>query len=116
MNHIFSPVTDYFYLGFYPKPEYRLFQLLVRSHGPDAKCLVPEYNAYDGSEREDEEVFAAETLHEQRQIRYVYGGGENCVEEVSWKQQLAQFHVVPEHADFDFANQEVVSADVLFPN
>jgi len=82
-----------------------LFQFLERAHSPNAVRLIPEYNADDGSEHGDEKVLAHEQiLCQKHQVSGVENGGENCVEKVSWEQQFAKFHVVAEHADFNFAD------------
>ena len=90
---------------FYSKLQNTLFQQLERSHRPHAICFVPEYGADDGSENGDEQVLAHEqVLNQKQEISQVENCGENGVEKVSWKKQLAQFHVVAEHADFHFAD------------
>ncbi len=94
-----------------------MFQLLERSHSPHAVRFVPENCADNGAEHGDEEVLSHEPiLHQKQQESHVEYGGEKGVEKVSWEEQFAQFHVVAEHADFHFANQHIVSADVLFLN
>jgi len=91
-----------------------VFQQLERSHSPYAVGFVPEYGADDGSKRDDEEVFAAETLQEKRQVRSVEDGAENRIKEVPWKKEFAQLHEMTKHTDFDLADENVVSADFLF--
>ena len=39
---------------FYAKPEYSLFQRLVRTHSPHARGFVPEYDAYEGAKEDAE--------------------------------------------------------------
>jgi len=71
-----------------------MFQLLVRTHRPDSICFIPKYDADHSSERCDEKVVTRELSQKQGQISYVEDSRENRVEEVSWKQEPAQFYVV----------------------
>ena len=92
------------------KPEYNLYHLLVRSKRPYPECFVPEHRADNRAEADDEEVLSAETVQEEYEESDVESCGEQRVEEVPGEQELAQFHVVPQNPDFDFADQEVMSA------
>ena len=101
---------------FYAKREYSVFQLLVRAKRPHAVCFVPEYDADCRTKSDYKEVLTGQPvqpLHENSQKRKVKRGTEDGVEEVAGKQQFAQFHVMSQHANFDFVDEEVVSAQLL---
>jgi hypothetical protein len=57
---------------FYAKPEYILFQRLVRPQTPHAISFIPEHRTNHGTEGNDEQIFSRHqtyALHEQQQIR-----------------------------------------------
>lgn len=87
--------------------------MLERSLRPYPVRLVPEYPGDDGAEADDEEVLAAETREEKREVTHVEYGAEQGIEEVPWEEELAELHVVLEDADLDLAHEDVVSANIL---
>lgn len=101
---------------FYTKPSNEVFYFLEWPHTPNTISLIPKNCADNGAEEYYEDVVPIEAMHHQRQIQPVKQGGEECIEEISWKQQLAQLNVVLKHADFYLSDQLVVSADFLLLN
>ena len=80
-----------------------MFQKLVRFQGPYAEGFKPEDCRNDGSESEDEQVFAREPLHQHEHVEKIETGGEDSVEEVPREQEPTQFDKMPEHSNLDFA-------------
>ena len=101
---------------YYPKRQNSLFWSLERSHRPYAVRFVPEYGADHGSERNHEEVLAAETMQEKHEESHVEYGGEHRVEEVPWKKQPAQLYVMSQYSNLNLTDQNIMSADLLLLN
>lgn len=89
---------------FYPKPWNIRYHRLERSHQPYADGFVPENDRDDGSEREDEQIFSGEAVHQKQQVCYIECGGEHGIEEVSRKQHLAKLDEVLQDAYLDLAD------------
>ena len=89
---------------FYAKPSYMLYQLLEWAHAPYAVSFIPEDSTYDGAKHDDEQVISIESCNKKHHVSKVEHCCEQGVEEESWKQQFAKFHVMLEHADFDLAD------------
>jgi hypothetical protein len=113
LNHIFSLLYGYGGEGYYPKQQYRAFQELERSHRPYAVGFVPEYGADDGAKANNEEVFAAETLQEEREVSHVEDGAEDGVEEVSGEKEFPKLHVMAKHSNLHLTDKNVMSAYIL---
>jgi len=90
-----------------------LFQKLERAHCPDSVGFVPEYEADDGAEADYEEVFAAETRQEKREVCHVEDGAESGIKEESWEQEPAQLHIMPDDSNLDLTDEKIMSADLL---
>jgi len=104
---------------FYTKPEYSMFQMLVRTQWPHAVGFVPEHHTHNCAEYDDEKVFARkpiQSLHKDRKECHIESCREDSVEEVSRKQEFTQLNIVPKHADFNLVYQEIVSTQFLLLN
>ena len=55
-------------------------------------------------------------MNHKRQIQAIEYRGKQGIEEEPWKQQLPKLHVMPQHTNFNLADQHVVSADFLLRN
>jgi len=101
--HLELPLLRIVFIGFYPTLWYIVFQKLVRFQGPYAEGFKPEDCRDDGSESEDEQVFAREPLHQHEYVEKIEAGGEDSVEEVPRKQEPAQLDKMSKHSNLYFA-------------
>jgi hypothetical protein len=53
-------------------------------------------------------------VHQREDVYKIQCGGENRIEEISWKKNLSQFDEVSENTYFDFTNQRVAPAYIQF--
>jgi len=53
-------------------------------------------------------------LKEEQKKSHIEDSGENGIEKVPWKEQFSQFYVMSQDANLDFADQDIVTANLLF--
>jgi hypothetical protein len=52
-------------------------------------------------------------MHQREDVNKIERGGENRIEEISWKKNFPKLYEVPKNTDFDFTHQGVVTAHIL---
>jgi hypothetical protein len=88
--------------------------MLEWAHIPYTVSFVPEYAADDCAESDYEQVVPAEAVEKDRHVEREEQGRKQGIEEISWKKQSTQFHVVAEHTNFYLPNEGISTAGLFF--